>query len=230
MTSIVLFGSRGSPFVEKVARALGLKGLAYEPADLKSPLDLKKWNPATGKMPVLQLDGERIFDSTFILRKLDELEPEPPLFSDEPITAASQRMLEDWCDESLYWHIMGLRWCERNTPATLNQFRPMVPAILWPLMKLRLRRNIGGMAKAQGFGRMPYAELIRETGNRLDDLVTLLGDRAFFFSDRISAADLALYGELRMGASGSTPDFEELVAKRPVLEAHSRRVEEIARA
>jgi glutathione S-transferase len=89
----------------------------------------------------------------------------------------------------------------------------MPSVLLWPLMKLRLRRNIGGMAEAQGFGRMPYAELIRQTGNRLDDLVTLLGDRAFFFSDRFSAADLALYGELRTGASGSTPDFEAGIEK-----------------
>ncbi len=85
------------------------------------------------------------------------------------------------------------------------------------------------MTKAQGFGRLPYAELIRETGNRLDDLVTLLGDRAFFFSDRVSAADLAVYTQFRMGASGSTPDFEELIENRPALGAHNRRVEEVAK-
>jgi len=33
----------------------------------------------TGKIPVLEIDGAKVYDSTFILRRLDEIQPDPPL-------------------------------------------------------------------------------------------------------------------------------------------------------
>ena len=62
-----VFGSRLSPFVEKVVRGLQLKGISYRLVPPKSPTDFRRWNPQTGKMPVLELIGERVFDSTLIL-------------------------------------------------------------------------------------------------------------------------------------------------------------------
>jgi glutathione S-transferase len=82
---------RLSPFVEKVVRAVTLKGLPHTLVDVKSPLDFKRWNPQTGKMPVLDVDGERIYDSTLILRALDSRVPEPPLVDVDPHVAAHQR-------------------------------------------------------------------------------------------------------------------------------------------
>ncbi len=230
MPSITLYGSRLSPFVEKVARALELKRLPFAQVDVKSPGDLKRWNPVTGKMPVIEIDGEKTWDSSFILRRLDELSPEPPLFSQDPAVAASQHMLEDWSDESLYWYLMALRWCERHVAATLTQISAAAPAPLRPLLKPLLRWQMGSMARVQGLGRLPYDVLIRETGLRLDDLVSLLGSRPFFFSDRVSGADLAIYGELKGGQSGPTPDFAALVSDRPRLADHMKRVEDATRA
>jgi glutathione S-transferase len=229
MSAITLFGSRLSPFVEKVARALQLKGLVFQTVDIRLPGDLKRWNPTTRKMPVIEIDGEKTWDSTFILQRLDELQPEPPLFSEDPSVAASQRMLEDWCDESLYWHLMALRWCERNAAATAEQLAGTAPAALRPLAKPLLRRQIGAMPKVQGFGRLPYDVLARETAQRLDDLVLLLGARPFFFSDRVSAADLALFGELAFGSSGASPDFADLLSDRASLVEHMKRVEDATR-
>src|SRR5512140_3858000 len=109
-----VFGSRLSPFVEKVVRALALKRAPYALVDVRGPGDFRRWNPQTGKMPVLDVDGDRTYDSTFILRKLDALVPEPALFDADPAIAARQRFLEDWSDESLYWYGMGLRWSDAN--------------------------------------------------------------------------------------------------------------------
>ena len=47
-------------------------------------------------MPVIEIDGERVYDSTFIVRRLDEIEPKPALLSPDPFVAAQQRLLEDW--------------------------------------------------------------------------------------------------------------------------------------
>ena len=71
MTKIVLHGSRLSPFVEKAYRGLRYKGLDVEFVELGNPLELRKLNPVTRKMPVALFDGERVYDSTFILRRAE---------------------------------------------------------------------------------------------------------------------------------------------------------------
>jgi glutathione S-transferase len=226
MTDITLFGSTLSPFVEKVRRALVLKGLKYRIVGIKSPSDLKRWNPQTGKMPVLEMDGERFIDSTFILRHLDKLHPEPPLLAEDPATAAGQRQLEDWSDESLYWQLMALRWAEKNAAATARQITDGLPPLLRPVAKVMLSRQITASTKQQGFGRFSHPVLLRELGGRLDDLVLMLGKRPFFFADRVSVADLAVYSQLRMACSGPTPDAEACIADRPALADYQKRVEE----
>jgi len=52
-----------------------------------------------------------------------------------------------------------------------------------------------------------------------------LADRPYFFSDRLSAADLAVFGQLRMLRSGPTPQAERLVAERPRLLDYFLRVD-----
>ena len=75
----------------------------------------------------------------------------------------------------------------------------------------------------------PYVEKVaRALG--LKGMAFELQDMKSPTEDRVSAADLAVHGELHLGASGSTPDFEDLVAKRPALGARSRRVEDVAKA
>ncbi len=229
MSRTVLFGSPISPFVDKVQRALRLKKVEYELVGPKGPGDIKRWNPQTRKMPALELNGERIIDSTFILDRLDALFPEPPLLSRNPATRASQRLLEDWSDESLYWYLMGLRWNEKNTRASADQIAAGAPAVLRPLLRRALTRQLGGMTRAQGMGRLPADVVVRELGQRLDDLVALLGDRPYFFAEQLSRADLAVCCMLHTGMSGPTPEFNQLVGERPSLAQHQQRVREVTK-
>jgi glutathione S-transferase len=226
MTEIVVHGTRLSPFVEKVCRVLAWKGLPYELADIGNPMQLAKLNPVTRKMPVAFFDGERVYDSTFIARRADELQPEPPLWSPDPTAAAAQRLLEDWADESLYWYAMALRFDDRNRDASIAQILSGVPAPLRVVARPMVRRNITGMVRAQGLGRLPRDVVIAELGRHLDDLVTLLGTRPFFHADRPSGADFAVHGELCMLTSGPTPEAEALLAERPGLADWRKRVEE----
>ena len=217
--AVRLMGLRLSPFVEKAVRGLRYKKIEFEEVIPSSPFELRKWSP-TGKMPVMDWEGEKIYDSTFILRKLDEAVPEPPLFASEPRVAAVQRLLEDWSDESLYWYTMALRWAEPNAAATTQQLAATVPALIRPLARMLMPRQIGGMTRAQGLGRLPYDVLISEYGKRLDELVLLLGESAFFHAEQpgeLSAADLAIYGQLNTARSGPTPDADGLISHRPAL-------------
>jgi glutathione S-transferase len=220
-----LFGSRLSPFVEKVARALLLKKIDFVLVEPKSLRDFSQWNPQTGKMPVLELGDERIYDSTFILRQLDEVCPRPPLVASHPPIAASQRQLEDWSDESLYWYGMALRWSAGNAAASAAQIFGTLPLLVRPLARSLGGRRIRAATRAQGLGRLPEDVLLRELAHHLDDLVTILGEEPFFFAARPSLADLAIYGQLRVLCSGPTPDAGQLIAERPPLVQHRERVE-----
>jgi glutathione S-transferase len=164
-----LYGTRLSPFVEKCARALELKGIEFELVPPKGPQDLKKWNPATGKMPVLALDGDRIYDSSRILRRLDELVPEPALFSADPAIAHRQSFFEDWSDESLYWYSMAFRWAPENEKATVAQVSVLLPTLLRPLAGLSLQ---SGQFRLPGGDR--GADFVR--GILLDEMASGHGD------------------------------------------------------
>lgn len=226
MARLRLFGVRLSPFVEKVFRGLQLKGLPFDLVEPRSPLDLRRNNPQTGKMPTLEIEGQQIYDSTLILRELDRRFPVPPLISKDPRVAAAQRQLEDWADECLYWHLMALRWSERNASATVDQITLGMPKALRPVARLVAPRQIGRTPRVQGTGRLPYDTLVEEAARLLDDLVLLLDDRAFFYSDRPGVADLAVYGELRCAQSGPTPELEAMIGDRPALVDLMKRLEE----
>jgi glutathione S-transferase len=225
----IVFGSRLSPFVEKVVRALAIKGIDFEEVPPRGLRDFSRWNPQTKKMPVLELKGERTYDSTFILRRLDELVPEPPLIARDATTAARQRHLEDWSDESLYWYGMALRWTAHNAPATTAQILAGLPTAVRAIASLVLPRQIRATTVAQGLGRLPEQVLLRELGHRLDDLAVILGDKPFFYADRPSVADLAIHGQFHMLRSGPTSEAQALIDRHPTLVAHMRRLEEEAR-
>jgi glutathione S-transferase len=230
-TDVTLFGSRLSPFVEKVVRALQMKGVPFTLTEPRSAGDFKKWNPQTGKMPVLELDGRRVYDSTLIMDALDASRPEPPLYDRDPQVAARQRFVEDWSDESFYWYLMGLRWTPVNADASAEQVAASLPlpALVRPLVKFFLHRQIGGTARAQGLARLPLDVILAQLGARFDELLVWLGDAPFLFSERPSAADLAVFGQVQTLRSGPTPQGAELVAQRPAMVAWMRRVDEATR-
>ncbi|MEN8160222.1 MAG: glutathione S-transferase family protein [Myxococcota bacterium] len=223
---VTVFGTRFSPFVEKVVRGLQLKGVPFELIGPKSPTDMKKWNPQTRKMPVVLFDEEKVIDSTFILRRLDELVPEPPLFADDPLVAANQRQLEDWADESLYWYVMAFFWAPKNANAVANRNLSMLPAFLRPLAVPVMRRQIGKMVQAQGLGRLPVETLEKEFGARLDDLLRMLGDRPYFYDERPSVADLSVYGQLSLAQGEVAPETRAEIEERPRLVDYMKRVEQ----
>lgn len=229
MSSIRLFGNRLSPFVDKVVRALDYKRIDYEFVEATSPLQMRSWSPRTRKMPVLEIDGERIDDSTRILRDLDERFSAPRLVSEDIRVAAAQRQLEDWADESLYWYVMAVRWKAPNARATTQQMTAPL-GVLWRLVaRLVFPRYVRRMTVAQGLGRLPHETLLHEFGRLLDDAVRLLGSKPYFYSDRLSVGDLAFHGQLRFASSGPTPDLASLISHRPALVDYTRRVEEATR-
>jgi glutathione S-transferase len=212
---LILYGPSQAPFTEKCRRALVLKGLDFELREPSGPEDYARWSPETGLLPVMTIDDEHVSDSTNILLRLDELYPEPPLLSPDPMLAAQQRNLEDWADESFLWYFQ--KWLRMSQDGQ---------GALEPTRSSSLGRRLLAWLRAGGTWERPQTALLREIDDRLGDLVNLLGGRRFFYSDRLSMADLAVYGMLHTIDSESIPGASRLLASRPTLRGFMQRVEE----
>ena len=84
--------------VERVSLALAHKGLEVEWEDVdaadRSPVERLSGQPL---VPVLVHDGRVVIvDSTVILRYLEELQPQPPLFPRDEARAAELEVFLDW--------------------------------------------------------------------------------------------------------------------------------------
>ena len=229
---VVLYGSRLSPFVQKVIRGVQRKGLRFELHVPKKRDDMRRWNPQTGKMPAADLDGERLYDSTLIQRRLDALVPDPPLVSSDALAAAQQRQLEDWADESLFYVIMAFRWSPKNGPATAALILDEIeaPVLMRRFIARAMCKATRALVVAQGMGRLPEPLLAQELGKRLDDLVTLLDGRPFFHGDEPSVADLAVFAQLGYADLACSPETHGAVHERPALVEYMARVDQATRA
>jgi glutathione S-transferase len=214
----VLYGPH-APLTEKVGRGLRLKRIDFELVLPASPEDYARLSPETGLLPLLELDGTRIPDSAAILDFLDLRFPEPRLVSADPRAAREQRRLEKWIDETFAFYIY--RWVQ-------SRLGPDAPPPLrggFPLGSLARQ----GLIDARGKLR-PDLFSARDGGpgsefeHRLEDLDQLLGERPFFYADRISRADLSVCAALAVMYREVFDGARPLLAARPRLLAYVERV------
>jgi glutathione S-transferase len=83
--------------VERVALGLGHKGLTADWVDVDAA-DRSEVESVSGQplVPVLELDGRVIVDSTAILEELERLRPEPPLYPADTARRAEVEIFVDW--------------------------------------------------------------------------------------------------------------------------------------
>jgi maleylacetoacetate isomerase/maleylpyruvate isomerase len=97
---IRLYRAPWSTNVERVTLALGHKRLEAESIVIdygdRSPVEEVSGQPL---VPVVDFDGEVVFDSVRILQRLEELHPEPPLFPADPAVRAEVEVFLEWFNE-----------------------------------------------------------------------------------------------------------------------------------
>lgn len=102
MTSLKLRVHRvpWSTNVERVALAAGHKGLEVEWVD-HDPADRSAIVALSGQelVPVAEIDGAVIADSTRIIERLEELVPDPPLYPSHPCQNAGANVFVEWFNE-----------------------------------------------------------------------------------------------------------------------------------
>ena len=218
-----------SPPCAKVHMTLAAKGLDYRIVNCFSPGAVRKLNPR-GRVPILDIDGERLVDSTDILTELDRRFPDPPLVPDDPVDAARARMVEDWFDEVVYFYGVWNRFVHPGNFALMKQavFARMKAPLRW-IAPWVGRRTASARTHGQGVGTKEPGTIQREFEQCLDTVQTLLGEAEWIAGPRISHADIAATAYLdQYRLRQLTPNLAEAIEARPALVAWTERVHAVA--
>lgn len=200
-----------SPYCNKVRWALALKGLAFDTVTTSA---FKK-HSRTGKLPVLVVAGERVHDSTEIVRRLETFAPDPPLVPRDQRLAAQATLIEDWADESLCalvtYERAHDRAARRRMVAGVLAFKRL-PSVFAPLVAARLRRS--------GFNRYGHLlalgpDVVRTQLVRHLDLVDAMAEgHTWLVGDAPTVADVAVAACLHVAHIGRVAPVLALIASR----------------
>ena len=156
-------------------------------------------------LPLLQLDGRTIADSTAILAALEERYPEPPLYPADPEQRRRALELEDFFDEELGPHARLLPFHElTNEPAMFAEVA--AAAVPGPLGKAK--GPIGLYART-------YTGL--RFGVRDEAAAALAREKIVAALDRLDAELAAGDGEFLVGESFSVADLTAASLFYPVV-------------
>jgi glutathione S-transferase len=203
------------------AAALDLKGLEFEKVALGMPHNdemERLYGAGNTTVPGLTIDGEeRVHGSIAILERLEQLEPEPPLYP-EPI-AGAVREAERWGDDELQDLGRRLPWGALHfRPEAVGTFaeprKPLDPA--GTDFAIRLLR---AMWKYHRISAERLAEDLRGLPAKLDH-VDQLASEGVIGGDEPTAADLQIGATLRV--LFTVGDLLPLLEGRPA-EAIARR-------
>jgi glutathione S-transferase len=203
-----------SPFVVKAEMLLKLSGLPYE-------VDTSGFRKAPkGKLPYIR-DGQTIVaDSTFIRL---HLERQHGADFDKGLTAEQRGIAwaaEKMCEEHLYWLTVHDRWMnDENFARGPAKFFDAAPALLRPLIKAMIRRQLRRTLHGQGIGRYSDAERAILAERAIAALAGILGDKPYLMGAAPCGADATVFA---FTASALCPLFP--VAMRKCAEGHANLV------
>ncbi len=213
--------SISSPCV-KVELALRLVGAEYEAVNLRSRKAARQVS-ATGRLPVLEVDGTRIADSVAILDELEKRFPKAGLSPIEPGARVRDRLWEHFATDTMYWVGFWLRWVDHDVS---NRFfgalfgrmawpgRFAVRSFFVPTQRHRIRM-VGHGGKT--------AERIHVEFSRALDMVEQGLEGGPFLQGRATPGrgDLSCAGILvQVGFRDSMPDEMAEVRKHPTIIEH----------
>ena len=194
MAPPVLWQYTISNFSEKARWALDFRGIPHERRTLVPGFPRAMLFSLRRTVPVLDLNGERIVDSTRIVEALERLRPEPPLYPEDPAERRRALELEDFFDEEAghemrraVFHTFRddheyaaalLSWGLK--PATARAFRAMF-ALPGSMAYARRRYRIYPADAEAAIGKLEAA---------LDRIASEAGPEGYLVGSRFTIADL----------------------------------------
>ena len=190
MSEVIVYGIPGSPYVRMPLLACEEKGAPYRIEAMafgstKTPEHLAR-HPF-GRMPVIEHDGFRLYESQAIIRYIDQVFEGPRLTPADPRAQARMNQVMGIVD----WYVM--------------------PSISSGVGFNRLIKPLLGLAPDEE----AIAKALPQSRTCIAALEELLGERAYFAGDRVSLADLMAVAHLDMFPE--TPEGAEIMAGSPLL-------------
>ena len=184
-----------SHYNEKARWALDHKGIAHirkAPLPGLHPLKSRQLG-GTGRLPLLEIDGQNLTDSSEIIAGLERRQPEPPLYPADPAELARALELEELCDEKLapevrsfmFFHVLdaGPDAAGEMIEAP-NAFMGLAMRASFPVMKRYIGHSYGVSAERAASS----PDVIRGIW---DEFEAERGGRDYLVGDTFTVADLA---------------------------------------
>jgi glutathione S-transferase len=191
MSEFVVYTVPGSPYARAVLATLEEKRVDYRlsplaPAGIKSEQHLPR-HPF-GRMPAVEHDGFRLYETQAILRYIDRIFPGPSLTPADPKAAARMDQVMNINDLYLFQGVANVIVFHRVIGPRLLGVAPDEAAIA---------------------AAMPQASVV------FGEFAQLLGSQPCFAGDQLSLADLMVAPQLDFFAG--TPEWAPLTANKPNL-------------
>lgn len=179
-----------SPFVAKVDLYLRIHNIEYKViADSNSLQKAPK-----GKLPFIDDDGTVIADSYFIIQHLKEKHGAD---IDEWLNEkqrATAYLMKKSLEENLYWCIVHSRWIHEETWQKIKEnFFGSMPFPLNKIVPIVARKTVRKNLNGHGLGRHSDEEILHIAEQSLQSLSILLGNKPYFFGEKISSLDVTAY-------------------------------------
>ena len=219
-----LYMIHGSPPCAVVEKAMVMKGLAYDlvewPPPLQAPMQLVIFGART--VPGLKIDREKVSGSRAIIRRLEQLAPEPPLF---PVDARARGRIEEaerWGDEIFQAVARKLVWVGlKHSPEAMvsysehSQLRLPAAVVRFSApvivdLEARLNRTNDEVARST----------LKSLPAQLDKIDAWIADGTIGDPEHPNPADLQLASTLRMLLT--VADARPLIEGRPCAEVAMR--------
>lgn len=213
-----------SQFCVKLETALRLAGVPHDVRYETNPAKAPK-----GKLPFIEIEGERIGDSTLILYRLTEtLGVDLDRGLDETERAQSH-MLQRMVEERLSWVLAYSRWVdEANWPTVKRALFAGLPFPLSLIVPRRARKSVRAALHAQGTGRHSREEIYDLGARDLAMLAALLGEKDFFFDAEPTLADVSVFACLvNIVGPDLTSPLKEAALGHENLVRHTERMGEL---
>ena len=206
-----------SPFVTKLETYLRMTGQPYETVTgnvRKAP---------RGQLPVVEIDGKIVVDSTTIVDQLEAARPEK---LDARLSAKQQAValaFKSMLEEHLYFGVLYMRWTTDDgwavfEPAMREMFSAMgIPSLLHGTVAKSARKYTVNRTKIQGLGRKPRVEVVATCSKLVDAAAEELGDRPYFCGPDLTTYDATAYAFL---GGALCPAFHNELTKHAATKAN----------
>lgn len=188
-----------SPFCGKVRRILDAKEIPYRTKNYNGALvPLAAKLTGVGKLPVLDINGDRIADSRNIAHYLEKNFPDSTRLMPRSVKQCAEVALyEDWADASLYWYNFYFRlkyddaWSK--TADYFSQGRPVYEKLIVNLVG---RKQFMKQLDSQGLGRYPKQTVEERFRALIKQLNVTLSDKEWLVGNTKTLADISVSSQL----------------------------------